>query len=74
MSIASIKFLCRCSSLTAGIGSNYKTRCALQLPIVSQGFSFLRSLEAEKRLPEVTGGFVYLAHKAGSGGPRGLGF
>ena len=62
------------SGPTAEFGSIYKTRCVLQLPIVSQGFSFLRSLEAEKRLPEVTGGFVYLGHKAGSGGLRGLGF
>ena len=37
-------------------------------------FSSLQSLEAEKRLPELSGGFVYLGHKTGSGGLRGLGF
>ena len=62
------------SGSTAGFGSNYNTRRILPLPKVSQSFSFLRSLEAEKRLPEVGGGFVYLGHKTGSGGLRGLGF
>ena len=62
------------SDSTAGFGSNYNTRCILPLPMLSQSFSFLRSLEAEKRLPEVRGGFVYLGHKTGSGVLRDLGF
>ena len=59
------------SGTTAGFGSNYNTRCILPLPIIPPSFS---SLQAEKRLPEVGGGFVYLGHKNGNGGLRGLGF
>ena len=58
----------------AGISSNYNTRFILPLPIIPPSFSSLRSLEAEKRLPEVRGGFAYFGHKTGSGGLRGLGF
>ena len=45
-----------------GKGSNYNTRCILPLPIIPSNFSSLRSLEAEKRFPEIIGGFVYLGH------------
>ena len=58
---------------TAGFGSNYNTRCILPLPIIPPSFSSLCSLEAEKRLPEVKGGFVYLGHETRSGCLRGLG-
>ena len=61
------------SSPTAGFDSNYNTRCILPLPIIPLSFSSLRSSMAEKRLPEVTGGFVYFGHKTGSGRLRGLG-
>ena len=37
-------------------------------------FSSLCSSVVEKRFPEVTGAFVYLGHKTGSGGLGGLGF
>ena len=57
----------------ARFGSNYNTRCILPLPIIPPSFSSLRSSVAEKRLPEVRGGFVFLGHKTGSGGLRGLG-
>ena len=59
------------SDPTAGFGSNYNARCILPLPIIPPSFSSLHSLEAEKRLREVRGGFVYFGHKTGS---RGLGF
>ena len=62
------------SGPTAGFGSNYNTKCILSLLIIPPSFTSLRSLEAEKLLPEVTGGFVYFRHKTGSGGLRGLGF
>ena len=62
------------SGLTAGFGSNNNTRCILPLPIILPSFSSLRSSVAENRLPEVRGGFVYLGHKTGIGGLRGLGF
>ena len=62
------------SGPTAGLGSNYNTRCILPLPIIPPSFSSLQSLEAEKLLPEVRGEFVYLGHKTESGGLRGLGF
>ena len=62
------------SDQTAGFGSNYNTRCILPLPIIPPSFSSMRSFEAEKRLPEVRGPFVYLGHKTVSGGPRVLGF
>ena len=39
------------SDLTAGLGSNYNTRCILPLTMLS--LSFLRSVGLEKRLPEV---------------------
>ena len=63
------------SGPTAGFGLNYNTRCILPVcPGHPPSFSSLRSSMAEKRLPEVTGGFVYSGHKTGSGGLRGLGF
>ena len=62
------------SGPTAGFGSNYNTRCILPLPIIFPSFSSLQSLDADKRFPEVRGGFVYLGHKTGSGGLRNLGF
>ena len=54
------------SNPTVGSGLNYKTRFILPLPIIPLSFSSLRSLEAEKRLLEIEGGFVYL----GRGGPE----
>ena len=36
----------------AGFGSNYSTRCASLLPMLSQSSTFLRSVGSEKRLPE----------------------
>ena len=62
------------SGPTAGFDSNYNTRCILPLSINPPSFSSLRPLDAKKRLPEVRGGFIYLGHKTGSGGLRGLGF
>ena len=62
------------SGPTARLGSNYNTRCILPLLIIPPSFSSLQSLEGEKPLPEIKGGFVYLRHKTGSGGLRGLGF
>ena len=56
------------SGPTAGFSSNYDTRFILPLPISTLSLSSLRSLEAEKRLPEFRGGFVYLGHKTGIGG------
>ena len=62
------------SGPTAEFNSNYDTRCILHLPVIPLSFSSLLSLGAEKRLPEVRVGFVYLGHKTGTGGFRGLGF
>ena len=45
---------------TAGFGSNYNTKCIVQLPIIPPNFSSLRLLEAEKQLPKIRDGFVYL--------------
>ena len=62
------------SGTTTGFGSNYNTRYTLPIPISPPSFSSLQSLVPEKRLPEVMGVFVYLGHKTGSGGLRGLEF
>ena len=62
------------SDSRAGFGSNHNLRCILPLPIIPPSFGFLHSLEAEKPLPKVRGGFVYLRHKTGSGATRRLGF
>ena len=61
------------SGSAAGFGSNYNTRCTM-LPMLSQSFSFLRSVGYEKRLTEVGMRSICIGHKTGSGGLRGLGF
>ena len=62
------------SGSTAGFDSIYNTTCTSLLPMLSQSFSFLRSVGSEKRLPEVGVGSICIGHKTGSGGLRGLGF
>ena len=57
-----------------GNGSNFNTTCILPLLIIPPSFNSQRSVAAETRFPEVSGGFVCLGHKTGSGGPRGLVF
>ena len=62
------------SGSTARFGSNYNTRFILPLPMLSQSFSFLRSVGSEKQLPEVGVGSICIGHKTRSRGPRGLVF
>ena len=62
------------SGSTAGFGSIYNTICILPLPMLSQSFSFLRSMGSEEGLPEVGVGSICIGHKTGSRGPRGLVF
>ena len=51
------------SGSSAGFGSIYYTKSIVPLPMLSQSFSLLRSLEVEKRVTELRGWFVSLEHK-----------
>ena len=62
------------SGSTAGFGLNHNIRCIFSLLMLSQSFSFLRSLGSEKLLQELGVGSICIGHKTGSRGPRGLVF